>query len=59
MNFLTVLMFSLLGIVNSTPLGMEKILAFGRIEGQALPTPVSAATARTFLASCKLIVLHP
>jgi len=59
MNFVIVLVFSLLAVVNSAPLDLGRVSAFGHIEGRALPTPVDAATARTYLASCMLIIPHP
>ena len=56
MNFVTLLVFSLLAVVNSAPLELGRVSAFGDIKGRALPTPISAATARTWLAECKSIV---
>ena len=56
MNFVALLVLSLFGVVISAPLDFGRVSAFGNIEGRALPTPVDAATARTYLASCKLFV---
>ena len=47
---------ALASVASAAPISWDQVTGIGHVEGRALPTPVSAATARTYLASCKQLL---